>query len=212
MPLSSVVGAQSIVRPGVCTSSTRPASPYDGQVIYETDTDRIAVWDGSSWVYKTHTVYPRPGSVLNVASATKTDTQTTGSTTYIDITGLSVSITPSSTSNKVYVSGHVTAAAKINVTQGYLRIVRDSTAIGVGAAASNRVQATSPITFTNAYHAQSYSFGFLDTPNTTSSTTYKVQIRDENGQGLFVNRSENDTDNAAGGRYISTITVMEIAG
>ena len=50
MPLSSVVGAQSIVRPGVCTSSTKPASPYDGQVIYMTDVDQTAVWDGSAWV------------------------------------------------------------------------------------------------------------------------------------------------------------------
>jgi hypothetical protein len=60
MPLSSVVGAQSIVRPGVCTSSTRPASPYDGQVIYETDTDKIRIWDSSAWstidtVYSTWT-------------------------------------------------------------------------------------------------------------------------------------------------------------
>jgi len=51
MPLSSVVGAQSIVRPGVCTSSTRPASPYEGQVIYETDTDKTLVWNGSGWVF-----------------------------------------------------------------------------------------------------------------------------------------------------------------
>jgi hypothetical protein len=50
MPLSSVVGAQSIVKPGVCTSSTRPASPFDGQVIYETDTDRAMVWNGTGWV------------------------------------------------------------------------------------------------------------------------------------------------------------------
>jgi hypothetical protein len=54
MPLSSVVGAQSIVKPGVCTSSTRPASPYDGQVIYETDTDAVKVWDGSAWVGATN--------------------------------------------------------------------------------------------------------------------------------------------------------------
>lgn len=51
MPLSSVVGAQSIVKPGVCTSSTRPASPYDGQVIYETDTDKTLVYNGTGWVY-----------------------------------------------------------------------------------------------------------------------------------------------------------------
>ena len=50
MPLSSVVGAQSIVKPGVCTSSTKPASPYDGQVIYMTDVDQTAVWDGSAWI------------------------------------------------------------------------------------------------------------------------------------------------------------------
>ena len=49
MPLSSVVGAQSIVKPGVCTSTTRPASPYDGQVIYMTDVDQTAVWDGTQW-------------------------------------------------------------------------------------------------------------------------------------------------------------------
>ncbi len=49
MPLSSVVGAQSIVKPGVCTSTTRPASPFDGQVIYMTDVDQTAVWDGTQW-------------------------------------------------------------------------------------------------------------------------------------------------------------------
>lgn len=212
MPLSSVVGAQSIVRPGVCTSSTRPASPYDGQVIYETDTDKIAVWDGSSWVYKTHTVYPRPGSVLNVASTTKTDTQVLNTATYTDITGLSVSITPSATSSKILVTANVTANAQNGTTQGFLRLVRGSTAIGVGDAASTRPQATSPLPFVNAYSAVSSSFTFLDSPNTTSSTTYKLQARDEIGNAVYINRSQNDTDNYAGGRYISTITVMEIAG
>ena len=70
MPLSSVVGAQSIIKPGVCTSSTRPASPYDGQVIYETDTDKIAVYDSSAWVYKTGTTAPtNPGLVPMVPTS-----------------------------------------------------------------------------------------------------------------------------------------------
>jgi hypothetical protein len=38
------------LKPGVCTSSTKPASPYDGQVIYMTDVDQTAVWNGSNWV------------------------------------------------------------------------------------------------------------------------------------------------------------------
>ena len=36
-------------RPGVCTSSTRPTAPYEGQVIYETDTDLSYVWGGAAW-------------------------------------------------------------------------------------------------------------------------------------------------------------------
>lgn len=43
------------LKPGVCTSSNRPANPYDGMVIYETDTDKALVWNGSSWVVLSHT-------------------------------------------------------------------------------------------------------------------------------------------------------------
>lgn len=42
-------------RPGVCTSSTRPTAPYEGQQIYETDTDRMYVWNGSAWVIPNQT-------------------------------------------------------------------------------------------------------------------------------------------------------------
>jgi len=38
------------LRPGVCTSSTRPTAPYEGQMIYETDTDKTLFWNGSAWV------------------------------------------------------------------------------------------------------------------------------------------------------------------
>ena len=41
----------SIVQPGVCTSATRPSSPYQGQTIYETDTKRIYAYNGSAWEY-----------------------------------------------------------------------------------------------------------------------------------------------------------------
>jgi hypothetical protein len=51
MPFSSVLGASSAIKPGVCTSSTRPSAPYVGQMIFETDTNRLVVWSGASWVY-----------------------------------------------------------------------------------------------------------------------------------------------------------------
>lgn len=61
MAITSQLAPGSIAKPGVCTSSTRPASPYDGQVIYQQDTDQAYVWNGSSWVLlSTGTVNP-PG-------------------------------------------------------------------------------------------------------------------------------------------------------
>ena len=38
------------IRTGVCTSTTRPTAPYEGQQIYETDTDKTLFWNGSAWV------------------------------------------------------------------------------------------------------------------------------------------------------------------
>ena len=39
------------LRSGVCTSTSRPSSPFAGQLIFETDTNRLAVWNGTSWVF-----------------------------------------------------------------------------------------------------------------------------------------------------------------
>ena len=50
MGLSNYLPNSRLAQPGVCTSSTRPASPYEGQVIYETDTDRVLVYNNAAWV------------------------------------------------------------------------------------------------------------------------------------------------------------------
>ena len=42
-------GAQQGIRPGVCLSTSRPASPFIGQIIYMTDVNQSAVWNGTSW-------------------------------------------------------------------------------------------------------------------------------------------------------------------
>lgn len=72
MPISSFLAPSAIAKPGVCTSTTRPASPYQGQVIYQTDTNTTLVWNGSGWVLlSTGTANP-PGLEL-------VKTQTVGS-------------------------------------------------------------------------------------------------------------------------------------
>jgi len=47
----SVSSANRGLKPGVCTSSTRPSNPFTGQIVFETDTGFLRVWDGSAWDY-----------------------------------------------------------------------------------------------------------------------------------------------------------------
>jgi len=68
------------IRPGVCTSTTRPVSPYEGQSIYQTDTDTVLFWDGSTWVAPYATTAAL-NLKANIASPTFTGT-TTGSDFY----------------------------------------------------------------------------------------------------------------------------------
>lgn len=57
MAINNITGAQSIIQPAVCTSTTRPASPYVGQVIFETDTSRLKVYLGSVSGWSTGTLH-----------------------------------------------------------------------------------------------------------------------------------------------------------
>ena len=155
------------------------------------------------------------GSVLQVVSTTKTDTSSTTSTTYSDIPGLSVSITPTNSSNKILVLYSV--AASNDTFTAALQLMRNSTPINIGTAATgNRLNATlgSFYTYTD-YNSISVQGGnFLDSPATTSATTYKFQYRvGQSGGGIvYINRTFNNADIAYTLLLTSTITVMEIAG
>ena len=156
------------------------------------------------------------GTVVKVASTTKTDTFTSSTNNaWTDITGLSVSITPTATTSKVLVSFSVTGAFwRQSVSACNLRIVRDTTPVAQGDAAGSRTRS-----LTSQYIAYSGGSGpdgavavtytVLDSPSTTSATTYKVQFY-QDVSGILVNRGVTDPDAAYNGRYASTITAMEI--
>lgn len=55
MGITQQSAAARLIQPGVCTSSTRPASPFEGQAIFETDTDRMLIWNGTTWVIPNQT-------------------------------------------------------------------------------------------------------------------------------------------------------------
>ena len=151
------------------------------------------------------------GSVLQVVSNTKIDTFSTTSTSYVDVTGLFVTITPTSATSKILITGLVNFAAANDV--GFFRLVRNSTAICVGTGVGNRLSATAQMrNYPDSADADAAALNFLDSPNTTSSVTYKIQAASApGGYTTRFNSSADDNDTTNRGRTASTITVMEIA-
>jgi len=151
------------------------------------------------------------GSVVQVKQTVLNTTASfTTVNSFTDITGMSVDITPSSSSNKVFCS--VTLHG-VNVNSNtYLRLLRGSTAIGTGASSSSRSSVNSSNLFlVGTNNMVETHFEFLDSPSTTSATTYKVQYITDTAS-LLVNRTSGDGDALYTGRTSSTITVMEIKG
>lgn len=153
------------------------------------------------------------GSVLQVVNVIKTDTFASSVTgAWTDITGLTVSITPKFNTSKILVMAAVYGSSRFNSS---VRMVRDSTAIFIGDAGGSRPQVTtgSFYTYVDANISSVQPITGLDSPATTSATTYKIQFWQVGGGASFTcNRSQNDSDNTDTGRGVSTITLMEIAG
>ena len=156
------------------------------------------------------------GKILQVKQTIKTDTtSTTSLNSFVDISGMSVSITPSSSSNKILVIVDMRLSANQNRNVAY-RLMRDSTAIYIGDSASNRTQGTGSMRLMDQarYDMQSETAIFLDSPSTTSATTYKVQwchTFGGSGDNCWLNRSYEDNDSDDRVRAASSITVEEIA-
>jgi len=156
------------------------------------------------------------GKIAQVISTVKTDTFTSTSGSLTDITGMSAAITPSATSSKVLVKVvmHVgmTAADRYSVFQ----LVRGSTAISLGAASSSRSNASFAHVRVDANgsanEVETKTITFLDSPSTTSATTYKMQglTQTDSSPSFTVNRSGGDADAAHGFRVASSITLMEV--
>ena len=139
------------------------------------------------------------GLIKQVVQATTSTATEVASATYAD-SGLSASITPASTSNKILVCVNQNLQVSIsdNGNQGLVKILRDTTAIVtdsrlqilIGGASSTLLQ-------------QNFSIIYLDSPSTTSSITYKTQIKvtDTSSSGKI--RAQDDSSP-------STITLIEV--
>lgn len=156
---------------------------------------------------------PALGKVLQVLQTIKTDTFTTTSGTFVDVTGLSVNITPSSTSSKILLLGSLVGMPQVSGCFLNIAFARNTTTLGLGDVSGSQARTMAA----TAYPPDSggmFTAGlfFLDSPATTSSITYKIQVNTSahTSATVFINRSQQD-DAITRARGSSTITVMEIA-
>jgi len=148
------------------------------------------------------------GKILQVVQTVKTDTFSYNATAFTDLTGLSASITPSSTNNKILIDARIYISQGVanGTTTTKLNFVRGSTTIAQPSGSQGH-----PATFMswgNNNYMNARSMNFLDSPATTNATTYKVQVGgDGTASTIYVNRYY------AGNSYhgISTLTLMEVA-
>ena len=151
------------------------------------------------------------GKTAQVLQAVKTDTfSTSSSSSFVDITGLSVNITPGSASSKILILFSVPASASSSAAW-YCNLVRDSTNIVIADAAGSRVRSTVGSYINEADQSPQFGYQFLDSPSTTSQVTYKLQLKSQSGFTAYINRTATDTDNSNYSRSTSSITVMEVA-
>jgi hypothetical protein len=196
---------------GTAARGSAIPSPSEGMVTYLSDSDEVEVFDGS--VFKA----VGPGKILQVLSVAKTDTFSTTSASFVDITDLSLTITPSSTSSKVLLLAYLPlgvsdvseAATLIQFTGG-----NSGTFIGDSASSRTRVAGIGGIRENTQNTSLIFNATptFLDSPATTSAVTYKVQMRRGSAGTAFLNRTGPDADTASYARPAASFTVMEVAG
>ena len=151
------------------------------------------------------------GNILQVVSTTKTDTTSSTSSSFADISGMSVTITPSSSSNKIYLVGYVNTCTNDARNRVYLKMTGGNCSNYIGGAATGHECANvSMVSADNyAYMLTSAPLIFLDSPSTTSAITYQVQWAVEASQTAYLNRAYTLDSNC--GNTASTLTAMEVA-
>ena len=151
------------------------------------------------------------GGIIQIVQATLDTKTSTTSTSYTD-TGLSVSITPKFSTSKILIRYNINVSINSDSNIAFFQIVRGSTAIGNGAQGSSRTKCHTAL---RGQHSDTNPHGvtsgeFLDSPSTTSATTYKIQYHVD-GNTCFINKATGDSDSAAPPSPLSTLTLMEVS-
>ena len=149
------------------------------------------------------------GGIVQVKCTTKQDMFDTSSTSFVDVTGLSVSITPKFSTSKILITVNVFANCE---DASVLRLMFDSTPIGNGDSADSGGadnQGFAMVRQDDGNLGSGYGIQLLHTPGDTSSHTYKIQARASAGGSapLGINRRIDNQNYSLS----SSISVMEVS-
>jgi hypothetical protein len=145
------------------------------------------------------TVQASAGSVLQVVQTTSSTIYSSSSTSFVTPTGLSATITPKFSTSKILVLAKIACSgSRSGVITLCSQLIRNSTALDGSLPSTS---ATPDYSFINERF-----INYLDSPATTSSTTYSIQFRGD-GATWYVNATGNGNNGS-----LTTITLMEIAG
>jgi len=160
------------------------------------------------------TTNPKAGNIIQVVSTTKTDHFSHNTSTSTEITGLNVTITPTSSSNKIFLNIAVNFGADSNAYAGF-NIKRDSTLIAVTTAVDgNDTRRQSSFGGHSGSNNRTFLTGvnFLDSPGDTNAHTYKIFVATlYSNLAISINRAHTTSDNLYDQGMVSTITAMEVA-
>tara|TARA_R100000388_G_C7149920_1_gene114038 strand:+ start:47 stop:592 length:546 start_codon:yes stop_codon:yes gene_type:complete len=160
------------------------------------------------------------GGIIQVVQTVKTDTFSQSSlndSTFSNDTGLNVTITPSSNSNKIRLTGSVVVSMDQDNDGIGIGLFKGGSVVSgaLGDASGSRTQCMS-MDFQESYggECRNLAFDFIDSPATTSATTYGIRVIFFSGTAsstVYLNRSQSDDNNVYRPRSISTITAMEVS-
>ncbi len=155
--------------------------------------------------------------MLQVVSTTKTDTfsASVASGATSNVTGLSVTITPSSTDSLIYLSGMVYGSSSglffvsIDIDRNGTNVINADTPGNRSPALTGSRQSTT----SGQYGMNGMPIAVVDSPASTSALTYQVRVVNTSAatRTMYVNQTDDDTNIDDSGRAISTIIAMEVS-
>jgi hypothetical protein len=194
------------------TTATRPSISVTGQTAFNNTTHAPEIYNSTVSAWQPY------GKILQVISNTITAPYATSSTTYAVPSGLSLTITPFSTSSKILLMCNLTTGFASGGSGLAYYFARGSTPICIGNSAAGQPSVTGggyagDFTYSNQASFISVGSQYIDSPATTSAVTYNIYVGASNTTTAYLNRTvSNRADTYYDVLSTSTFTIMEISG